>query len=266
IYSDGLHTPEELMQMAVENGLKAFSITDHDSIEALGQVQPNENITFIPGVEITSTVNNREVHILGYYIRPEDPKLVETLAAIAQKRKVRLLSMVEKLNKAFGIGMDIGELIESFGQKAYNRMNLARLMVERGISPSIKGCFAKYLGDENEVYEAVNYFAPEEAVKVIHESGGLAFIAHPYLINEPRIIPELVEQGIDGIEVFHPSHRPDEIRIGLEWAARFNLGVSGGSDFHGNDNSKRKLLAAGLTGERLVDFLSLNPNRDFVIA
>ncbi len=99
IYSDGLHTPEELMQMAVENGLKAFSITDHDSIEALDQVQPNENIAFIPGVEITSTVNNREVHILGYYIRPEDPKLVETLAAIAQKGKCASLAWLKNLTR-----------------------------------------------------------------------------------------------------------------------------------------------------------------------
>jgi len=265
-FSDGLHTPEALVELVVGKGIKAFSITDHDSIQGVAAVQPCAKATLIPGIEITSTHEGKEVHILGYYINIKEPELIETLSNIAIRRERRLMDIVDRLNTAGKISLDKEELSREFGTGSYNRLNLARFMVKKGIAQSIERVFANYLGDSSEAYEAVNYFSPLNAIRLIHKCGGLAFLAHPYTNNTSSLIPELVEHGLNGLEVFHPSHGAADVKKALDWAVRFRLGISGGSDFHGNENSPRKILSAGLNGDRLVEFLALNPSRDYVAA
>lgn len=262
-YSDGLFSPQTLLQMLADKGIKAFSLTDHDSVAGLSQCR-HDDMTFIPGIELTATRGGREVHVLGYYIDPDSPKLVETLKGITQQRTKRLYEIVDNLNSRKNLGIDRDELEEELGERAYNRLNLARFMVKKSIATSLGQCFKEYIGDSADAYQPVDFFSPVDAIRLIHESGGLAFLAHPYHPNSPGILPELVEQGLDGVEAFHPSHSVEERRKCLDWASRLKIGVSGGSDFHGDEKSPRKLLSAGLDGERLVDFLALNPRRKFV--
>jgi predicted metal-dependent phosphoesterase TrpH len=265
-FSDGLFTPAEILELVVSKGLRAFSLTDHDSVGGFASLTPNPKVTFIPGIELTSTYESKEIHILGYYINPNEPELGEVLKHIALRRSQRLMDIVDKLNNGGKVALDKDELAETLGTGSYNRLNLARFMVKKGLAQSIERVFANYLGDSSEAYETVNYFSPAKAIKLIHKCGGLAFLAHPYTNNTSGYIPELVEYGLNGLEAFHPSHGTADVKKCLDWAARFKLGVSGGSDFHGNENSPRKILSAGLNGERLVDFLALNPSRDLATA
>ncbi len=265
-FSDGLYTPEALVDLVVSKGLKAFSITDHDTVQGVVSIKPCTKATLIPGIELTSTSEGKEVHILGYYIDIKNAELLETLSHIAVRREKRLMDIVDKLNKAGKVSLDKDELAGEFGTGSYNRLNLARFMVKKGIAQSIERVFTNYLGDSSDAYEAVNYFSPLNAIRLIHKCGGLAFLAHPYTNNTSSMIPELVEHGLNGLEAFHPSQGQADLKKCLDWATRFKLGLSGGSDFHGNENSPRKILAAGLNGERLVDFLALDPSRDYVAA
>lgn len=266
VFSDGLNTPEEICELVENKGLKAFSVTDHDSVKGIATLKKCAKITFIPGIELTATANRKEIHLLGYYINPETEQLIETLQKIQEKRVERLMEMVDGLNKLGKFSIDRDELAEEMGDGLYNRLNLARFMVKKKIAPRIDYCFSHYLGDGSEQYAPVDYFSPLEAINLIHKSGGLAFLAHPYNLDIHIMIPELVEQGLDGIEAFYPTHGSDEVRQCLEWAERFGLGVSGGSDFHGATGSPKQILSAGLDGERLVDFLAIKPDRDFVTA
>lgn len=264
VFSDGLNTPEEICELVENKGLKVFSVTDHDSVKGIASLKKCAKITFISGIELTATANRKEVHLLGYYIDPETGQLLETLHKIQEKRVERLMEMVDGLNRLGKFSIDRDELMEEMGDGLYNRLNLARFMVKKKIAPRIDSCFSQYLGDASEMYAPVDYFSPDKAIDLIHKSGGLAFLAHPHNLGVHGMIPELVEQGLDGIEAFYPTHGPDEVRQCLEWAGRFGLGVSGGSDFHGTPGSPKQIMSAGLDGERLVDFLAIKPDRDFV--
>ena len=264
-YSDGLNSPEELAQLVVAKGLKAFSITDHDTVKGIEQAK-TDKATLIPGIELTSTLDGKEVHVLGYYLNPGYAPLLETLNSIAVRREKRLMDIVDKLNAGGKVRLDKDELTESLEKRSYNRLNLARFMVKKGLTPNVERAFNLYIGDGAAAYEAVNFFSPALAIRLIHKAGGIAFLAHPYSNNTSALIPELVECGLNGIEAFHPSHNAASVEKCLDWAKRFKIGICGGSDYHGNSNSARKILAAGLTGERLVEFMALNPLRDFVAA
>lgn len=265
-FSDGLNTPEELAQQVAASGLKAYAITDHDTVKGVLPSTAPDKVTLIPGLELTATHEGKEVHVLGYYIHLDHAELLETLENIASRRVVRLYGIIDRLNSSGNVKLDKNEISLELENRSFNRLNLARFMVKKGIANNVEGIFAKYIGDSAEAYEAVDYFSPVDAIKLIHRAGGIAFLAHPYSSNISAWIPELVEYGLNGIEAFHPSHGADDIKKCLDWATRFKIGVSGGSDFHGGQNSKRKLLSAGLNGERFVNFMSLNPLRDFVTA
>lgn len=262
--SDGLYSPEAISELIVNKGLKAFSLTDHDTVDGLGRIACGEGVTFIPGLELTSTHDGKEVHILGYYIDPDNPELLGILKEIGKKRVERLLGMVEDLNSSGKTRIDMEEMVKEFGEGSYNRLNLARYLVKKGAATSIDHCFTSFIGEDSIAYRPVDFFPPRDAIKLIKKAGGLAFLAHPYTLNVPGIIPELVEYGLAGLEAFHPSHTPQEVRSCVEWADRLKLGLSGGSDFHGAENSPRQILSAGLDGERLVDFLALRPDRNMV--
>ncbi|MBI5463738.1 MAG: PHP domain-containing protein, partial [Ignavibacteriales bacterium] len=152
-FSDGLYAPDALVDLVVSKGLKAFSITDHDSVQGVASIKPCTKATLIPGIELTSTLEGKEVHLLGYYINIEEPELIETLSLIAHRREKRLMDIVDKLNNAGNFFLDKDELAHEFGTGSYNRLNLARFMVKKGIAQSIERVFANYLGDGTDAYE-----------------------------------------------------------------------------------------------------------------
>lgn len=262
--SDGITSPEDLLQRLENMELKAFSLTDHDSVAGHETMSGARKAEFIPGIELTSTDDGKEIHILGYFINSAFPELLEIIDRIAVKRRARIESIVASLNTSESLNIDMDELAESIGEGSYNRLNMARFILKKGLVQSIEECFDKYLGESSESYEAVNFFSPGDAIGLIHRAGGKAFLAHPFHADVTRYIPMMVEQGLDGIEAYHPSQSSEESRRCLETAGRYGLGVCGGSDYHGNENLKRKIRVSGLDDEMLQKFLTMNTSSNCV--
>ncbi len=265
-FSDGLDSPESLCDKVLESGLQTFSLTDHDSVAGHDICSKCEGAEFIPGIELTATNEGKEVHILGYFIDSENEELLEVLGKIATKRKDRLFSIVKKLNASKKALIDWDELGENIGGSSYNRLNLARFMIKKGVVRNLDDCFSRLLGDSSDAYEAVDFFSPVEAIALLHGSGGVAYVAHPFATGVSTLIPSLVDEGLDGIEVYHSSHSPGDERKCMELAERYNLGICGGSDYHGNENSPRKILSAGLDKKEFENFLAHNRTGKPVIA
>ncbi|MDI6851060.1 MAG: PHP domain-containing protein [bacterium] len=234
--SDGLYSPRELVYLLYSKGIKIFSITDHDSVEALAEAQEEAlklNIELIPGVELSAEYKGEEVHVLGYFIDLNSEYLISYLETFRKARKERFWKMVEKLK---GLGIEINPDISKFEEnKAIGRPHIARELLERGFVSSIEEAFEKYIGDSGPAYVKKFKISVEEAIDIIHKSGGIAILAHPGIINRmDEVIDISILKEIDGIEVFHPKnpcYLEDKLK---EIAFKNGLLITGGTDFHGD--------------------------------
>lgn len=234
-FSDGSFTPEEIIKKVYKLNISTISFTDHDSIKAIEQsfkIAHKYSIEIISGVELTSYHNDLEIHILGYFIEWNNKELKENLENFAQKRISRIKKMIEKL-KHFDIYLDFNQIahLEKKGG-TLGRLHLAQLLVEKGHVQSIPEAFAKYLGENNLVYEKKYDLSPSDIIELITKFGGIPILAHPYLLEE-NLILSLIKIGIKGIEVFYPQHSDIKTNYYLELAKKYNFLVTGGSDFHG---------------------------------
>ena len=258
--SDGLNSPEEIAMLVEKEALCAFSLTDHDSVAGHEECRAAAtSAQFIPGIELTSTHNGVEVHILGYWIDSENPELLETIDEIAIKRQSRLLDIVDSLRENYQIHIDRDELAEAIGSGSWNRLNLARFIIESGLAGSLAECFNNYLGDNSDIYQAVDFFPPPKAISLIKRAGGVPFLAHPGISSVHKLVPWLKENGLAGLELYHPSHSGEDMALISRLATEYDLAVSGGSDFHGTENSRRKIKAAGLTADDFDKFIKQTP-------
>ncbi|MBX2861903.1 MAG: PHP domain-containing protein [Vampirovibrio sp.] len=240
-YSDGASEVEALVQQAIACGLDAIAITDHDTtasypfaVEAAKAVE-GANIEIIPGIEINTHWEGTEVHVLGYYIDPDDERIQEVnnkhrIARIEQIQEIaELLQKKAKLNITF-------EDIAAFSRKegVLGRPHVAQAIVQKGGAGNISGAFDKYLNHRAETYLKRNTVSPHEAVEAIYESGGVAVIAHPRempMIED--LVIDLMNYGLKGLEAYHKSHTPAMIEFHCTLAEKYGLIVTGGTDFHG---------------------------------
>lgn len=237
--SDGIYSPRELVYFLYSKGIKLISITDHDSIEAIEESSiecEKLGMELIPGIELSADHNGEEVHVLGYFIDTKSNALSDYLTIFREARKERFLKMVEKL---YSLGVDVKVDISGFeDEKSIGRPHLAREMVKQGYVSSMEEAFAKYLGDQGPAYVEKFKISVKEAIDIIHESGGVAVLAHPGLLKKMEDVINLsILSGIDGIEVFHPKN-PKYVEEQLyEVAFKNNLIITGGTDFHGDPES-----------------------------
>jgi len=239
-YSDGSFTPEEAVRHAKEKGLAAIAITDHDSINGLEEaLRTGEEIGIevIPGVEISAERENKEIHMLGYYIDYKDSTLLEFLRGIREDRKKRVYKMVEALNQ-HGLSISADDVLEYAGDVSISRLHIAQYMEAKGLVSSWREAFKKYIGDTKPCYVSSFTYTPKEVIEAIKNAGGIAVIAHPGFDGLDKIIPQLVEDGIEGIEAFHTEHNAETSRRYEEYAKEHNLLITGGSDCHGTLKGK----------------------------
>jgi len=236
LHSDGALTPRELIEKAKSVGIELISVTDHDSVAGLTEAQSCANkigIEFIPGIEITSSYKKYQLHFLGLFIDYTSNSFNSLLSHLRDARVSRARRIVDKLNK-IKIPIKFESVLEKSGvQNSIGRPHIASTMVEKGYAESYDEVFDKYLGIGRPAYEANCPFPPAEAIKMIAQAGGLSFIAHPsHYVNED-LLRQFQKLGLDGVEVVHPSHSPDE----TEWLRNFADGNGflkcGGSDYHG---------------------------------
>jgi hypothetical protein len=237
-HSDGQHTPEELIIKVKNAGIDVISITDHDTVNGIEEAVSFgklHGVEVIPGVEISSDIRDREVHLLAYFFDPNNKELEVYLKFFRAERIKRAVRIVEKLN-ALGLSIDIDDVMEIALSSAVGRPHIAKAMVKRGLVSNYFEAFSKYIGNGCPAYERKVHVSPRSAFKIISDAGGLSFIAHPGNLPD-AIMVELIEAGLDGIEVVHPSHLPHQVKHYRGIVNEFFLLESGGSDFHGGDRN-----------------------------
>ena len=235
-YSDGIFTPEQVVEKASAMGLAALSITDHDCIEG---VQPaidaasGTSLEVIPGVELSCSRGSREMHILGYFIDHTSVQLVDRLERMKSNRVDRMKKMVELLRDK---GLEVTEEMVFDGAEdgTIGRLHLARALSASGLVSSEQEAFDRYIGDGKSCQIKHERLDHVDAINMILESGGVPILAHPGTMDGDRDIPALIEAGVRGIEVYHSKHYPSTVRRYLAMAREGGLLITGGSDCHGH--------------------------------
>ncbi|ACV63848.1 PHP domain protein [Desulfofarcimen acetoxidans DSM 771] len=244
--SDGTDSPEEVVKRAWRLGLEAIAITDHDVLEGILPAQKearDKNIDIVPGVELSTVHELGEVHILGYYMDIEDTKLLEYLNMFRRARVERIVKMVNKLID-MGIGISRERVFAIAGSGAVGRPHLAEALLEAGFVSSMGEAFEKFIGSGRPAYVPRFKFSPVEAVKLIVSAKGVPVLAHPGMDCAAVVMGDLVAAGLQGIEVYHPSHDLAQTGIFLEMARVHSLIITGGSDYHGVQNFDRSPLGS----------------------
>lgn len=237
-YSDGVFTPEEIVDSAIEQGLSAIAITDHDNIEAYSiakdYIEKNEKqIQIIPGVEINTFHGKQEVHILGYFMDFEDKDFLRMLEKQQKARKIQAKEIAKRLKKN-GVKVSYEDIKAcSIEKGSIGRPHIAKSIAQKGGSTSITEAYSKYINESSPVYISRKGVTPFEAVETIYDAGGVPVVAHPCDIDNPQeLIEELIGYGLRGIEAYHRKHTPAMIEYFCSISEKYDLVVTGGSDFH----------------------------------
>lgn len=235
-YSDGVHPPAALVDMAIEKNLVAIALADHDSLGGFAELSAaaaGKGLEVISAVELSCEHVERDLHVLGYGVDPEDEGLQGMLRKFRETRERRGAQIVEKL-AAHGVRLDMGKLLARSGKRALGRPHIAEALVEGGHVKDFREAFARYLGEDAPAYVPKYKMGPADAVAHIHGARGLAFVAHPgYYLDRVEDFDALLDEGFDGIEVLHPHHGESAVEELRRIADERGLLVSGGSDFHG---------------------------------
>ncbi len=230
--SDGTLTPQELSDFMGERGVEVFSISDHDTLAAYGAFEPPAGARVITGIEINTTWRKNEVHVLGYGVPLGPSPINELLEYNQEQRRLRAVTMVERLREA-GYPLTIEDVIkESGGAHAMGRPHVAKALVRLGIVDSVDGAFREALVPGKPGYVPQIYTTPEHAIETITAAGGFPVLAHPGRLKDRILIEELVGHGLRGLEVFYPLHDEQDTREFRETAKRFGLVMTAGMDFH----------------------------------
>lgn len=239
--SDGVLTSEEIVDKAISLKLNAIALTDHDSVEGVAdavRAGMRKTIEVIPAVELSSGLNSRDIHFLGYFINHKNKEFKELLTQLRTQRRKRAEEMLERLRKQ-NIYIPLDDVLNAAGNGSVGRAHVAQVMIRKGYIDSIEEAFEKYIGRNKSCYVEKYIISPKDVIAVIKEIGGLAVLAHPGLSKVDDYIPDFISYGIQGIEVIHGEHTPEQYRRYLQFAQAHNLVPTGGSDFHGLEYSKR---------------------------
>ncbi len=235
-YSDGTYSPSQVISESIKAGLSCISIVDHDSVDGLApaiESSKGQGIEVLPGIELTSEYEGKEVHILGYLIDYTSKPFLEKLDKLKDIRIERVHKIVKKL-KEVGIDIDSKLVFDLAQDGTVGRLHIARALVKERAVSNVYEAFQKFIGDKGPAYVCGFRFAPAEAVKFIKNAGGIPILAHPYSLNNDDLIPLFVKFGIMGLEVHYPEHSQSLVNFYLGLADKFNLLVTGGSDCHGD--------------------------------
>lgn len=252
--SDGGDSPAELVRKAAALGLFALALTDHDTLAGLDEAEEEAQrvgIELVRGCEIAVSNEGEELHIMGLWIPSRPPQvLLDALKAGRNRRLDRNARMLDRLQE---LGLEVGddELLQSSGGEVVGRPHMAGVLLRKQYVTTRKEAFERYLGRDGAAYVPRTLPTPEEGIGALRAAGALTVLAHPCLSS--RMTPDLLQAhlqtladcGLDALEAYHSSHNNANVRLCLEYAERFRLGVSGGSDYHGAAKPGIRLGHAG---------------------
>lgn len=233
--SDGVFSPAEVVEMAKSIGLEALAITDHDTLEGVEPARCagiQNSIEIIAGIELGSERQQEEIHILGLLVELDNQSFLAKLKMLREDRIKRMEKMVGRL-KEFGFSIDMDRVMAISGSGSVGRPHLAGALVEAGVVASVAEAFDRFIGAGRPAYVPRYKLDPLEAVRLISCAGGVPVLAHPGLIKSLKLIGELKQAGLLGLEANHPAHSAEQSLYYQELAAAHNLVATGGSDFHG---------------------------------
>jgi len=237
--SDGLLSPEEIVNWGVRKGLSAISITDHDNVSAIDSAVKysiSRGIEIIPGLELSTEYKGVEVHILGYFIDYDDCKLNMFLEKLRSNRTERAQKMVRKLN-SMGYNISFENVLETAKDAlSIGRPHVARTLMNHGYCKSMEEAFERFIGFGKPAYVERYKISPFEAVELISKWNGVSSIAHPGLIiniDKLSLIKKLITWGLSAVEVYHTNHSHEDVLYFKNIVNELHLVATGGTDCHG---------------------------------
>ena len=245
-YSDGTDSPAELVALALSLGLSAFALTDHDTTAGLTDARAalaasgaSDRLRIIPGVEISAAYKDRDIHILGLFIDPDNAALSSALQLARDNRIARNRTMLQRLCDA-GYPMTETELTQDSDAACIGRMHFANALVARGYAKNTQDAFQRFIGLDCPYYVPRDYTTPEDAISLIRGAGGIAILAHPLLYHLDRpeleqLITQLISFGLAGLEAIYTANSTEDEQYVRTLASRNGLLISGGSDYHGSN-------------------------------
>ncbi|MCR5792091.1 MAG: PHP domain-containing protein [Lachnospiraceae bacterium] len=242
--SDGTDSPAELVKKAVDLGLGAIALTDHDTIDGIAEAKETirklgveDSFRFIPGIEISAGYKRKDIHILGLGVDENNRQLIEALNEARRNREERNVKMADNIAKD-GVNISAKVLYEQNEGATITRAHFAKYLVENGYCKDMKAAFDKYLDADGPYYVPREYISPEDAIRLIHAAGGKAILAHPLLYHLPEqelltLMERLCRAGLDGVEAIYSSNISNEEDYVRGLAKQYHLKISGGTDYHG---------------------------------
>lgn len=246
--SDGTFTPTELVDYALEKGLSAFALTDHDTTEGLQEAMEyakGKPIEIVPGIEFSTEFESKDIHIVGLFINYELKEFKEKVQSFIDSRDLRNQKMCQNLCD-IGFSISYEELCKAYPNSTITRSHYARYLLDHGYVKSMAEAFERYIGDHAPCFVPREKVTPEQAIKLILSCDGIPILAHPTLYHFSnqhleRLVSRLKKAGLIGIEGIYSTYTKREERQIQELAKKYNLLISGGSDFHGSNKPKLDL-------------------------
>lgn len=253
--SDGTYSPTELVDYAIKKGLAAFALTDHDCVDGLDEAiayadslrRTNPEVPeVIPGVEFSTEYQGKDVHIVGLYIDYKSPEFQKYLIDFVESRTLRNQKMCKLLQEGAGMDITYETLLETFPDCVITRAHYARYMMSKGYVKSISEAFERYIGDHCPYYMPREKVTPVQAIELILSAGGIPVLAHPVLYGMGKarldsLVAELKDAGLIALEAIYSTYSASDEREMRTLAAKYDLCISGGSDFHGENKPKLDL-------------------------
>ena len=240
--SDGTLSPTEVVRLAVDNGLSALALTDHDTIAGVAEARAEAqklNLDFLSGIEISCEFRHPgTMHLLGYGVNIQSPTLRDLTKTLLAGRDNRNPKIIARLNE-LGVSITMEEVQHQAGGTVLGRPHIAAILLRKGYVTSIQQAFTKYLAPGGAAYFDKERLTARHAMELVRQSGGLPVLAHPVQLRTEnsaqleRVIKDLVDLGLAGIEVIHSDHDESQIAAYTHLAEKFGLLATGGSDFHG---------------------------------
>lgn len=258
--SDGSMTPAQLVDLALEKGLSAFALTDHDTTDGLEEAiryAADKEIEVIPGIEFSTEYRGRDIHMLGLAIEYDAPLFRDQIRAFVDSRILRNQKMCRNLMEA-GIDISYEKLTAAFPGSVITRGHYSRYLLDHGYVKSMPEAFDRYLGDRTPYFVPRQKVTPAQAVQLILDAHGIPVLAHPTLYHMgkealQKLVTELKEAGLIGIEAIYSTYSAGETREMRQLAERNHLLVSGGSDFHGSTKPGLE-MGTGYNGRLIIPY------------
>lgn len=255
--SDGTDSPSEVVHKALNLGLRAIAISDHDTLAGVIEAQSTAqsyNLEVLSGVEVNTFYRGSEIHVLGYLIDPKHEEFSLKLKALQGDRLQRIKGMIKKLNN-MNLNINLDRVLQLSAGGAVGRPHLAQAMLEKGYVKSLQEAFATYIGSGKPAYVPREKLTPEEAIQLIQRAKGVAVLAHPGLSKVDFLLPDLIKAGLKGLEVWHRNHSPLMTEHYLKLTKKYNLIPTGGSDYHGDRHDNSNLLGSAVAPYQSVKLL-----------